>query len=274
VFVILQKEILAEKLYSILVRAPNIASRAKAGQFVIVRVDEKGERFPLTLCDWSHEAGWVRLVFQVVGTSTKKLSRLKEGDAILDVVGPLGKPSKIEDYSHVVCVGGGVGIAAIYPICRELKDAGNHVTGIMGARTADLLILEKEMRGVVDDLIISTDDGSKGIKGRVTWALEKLLKKGGVNLVVAIGPAVMMKFASAVTRNYGVPILVSLNPIMLDATGMCGACRVRVGGETKFACVDGPEFDGHEVEWELLLARLSQYTEEEEVARRVWDASR
>ena len=268
-FPILARERLAENVYSYVFRAENIASHARAGQFVILRVDEKGERFPLTLCDWSAKEGWIRLVFQVVGRSTWKLSQLGEGEAILDLVGPLGKPTPVERCGHVVCVGGGVGIAAIYPICREMKRAGNRVTAILGARTADLLILEEEMKEVADELLVSTDDGSRGIRGRVTWALEDFLKREGADLVIAIGPAVMMKFASAVTKELGIPTRVSLNSIMLDGTGMCGTCRVEVGGETRFACVDGPEFDGHQVNWNLLLARLSQYLEEEEVSRRL-----
>jgi len=266
-FEILQKENVAERSYSTLVRAESIAARALAGQFVILRLDETGERFPLTLCDWSTQEGWIRLVYQVVGRSTHKLSRMEVGDGILDVVGPLGKPSEIEDYGHVACVGGGIGIAAIYPICREMLQAGNRVTAILGARSADLLILEEEMADVSDEMIVSTDDGSKGIKGRVTWPLEELLKKEQVDLVVSIGPAIMMKFTSAVTREYNVPTKVSLNSIMLDGTGMCGTCRVEVAGETRFACVHGPEFDGHDVDWGLLLSRLDQYLEEEEIAR-------
>ena len=266
-FEILQKENIAEKAYSTLVRAESIAARALAGQFVILRLDETGERFPLTLCDWSPQERWIRLVYQVVGRSTHKLSRMEVGDAILDVVGPLGKPSEIEDYGHAACVGGGIGIAAIYPICREMRQAGNRVTAILGARSADLLILEEEMADVCDELIVSTDDGSKGIKGRVTWPLEELLKKEHVDLVVSIGPAIMMKFTSAVTSEYKVPTRVSLNSIMLDGTGMCGTCRVEVAGETRFACVHGPEFDGNEVDWGLLLSRLDQYLEEEEIAR-------
>jgi ferredoxin--NADP+ reductase len=264
---ILEKEYLAEDVYSIRMRAVRIAGRACAGQFVILRIDETGERFPLTLCDWSPSEGWIRLVFQVVGRSTHKLGLMEVGDEILDLVGPLGRPTDIEHYGHVACVGGGVGIAAIHPICREMRRAGNRVSGVLGARTADLLILEEEMTEVTDELIISTDDGSKGMKGRVTWALEELLKRETVDLVIAIGPAIMMKFTSAVTKEFKVPTRVSLNSIMLDGTGMCGTCRVEVGGETRFACVDGPEFDGHEVDWNLLLSRLSQYLEEEEEAR-------
>jgi ferredoxin/flavodoxin---NADP+ reductase len=268
-FPILHAERIAESVYSARVEAPDIAARACAGQFVILRLDETGERFPLTLCDWSPEEGWIRLVFQVVGRSTKKFSLMREGEDVLDLVGPLGRRSEVLDYGHVVCVGGGVGIAAIYPICRAMRDGGNRVTGIIGARTADLLILEEEMAGVVDELIVSTDDGTKGVSGRVTWPLEELLKRDGVDLVVAVGPAIMMKFVSAVTRDFEVPTRVSLNSIMLDGTGMCGTCRCEVAGKTRFACVDGPEFDGHEVDWNLLLSRLNQYLEEEEISRQL-----
>jgi NAD(P)H-flavin reductase len=266
-FPVTKKEQLAETVFSVIARAPEVAARAIAGQFVILRLDETGERFPLTLCDWSPEEGWIRLVLQVVGRSTRKLSLMDAGDDILDLVGPLGRPTEICEYGHVVCVGGGVGIAAIHPICRALRQAGNKVTGIIGARTADLLILEEEMAAVSDELIITTDDGSRGLKGRVTWALEELLKKEQVDLVIAIGPAIMMKFSCAVTREFEVPTRVSLNSIMLDGTGMCGTCRCEVEGKTRFACVDGPEFDGHAVDWGLLLSRLDQYKEEEEVAR-------
>jgi NAD(P)H-flavin reductase len=266
-FPIIAREKLADTVYSVTIRAESIAGRALAGQFVILRLDETGERFPLTLCDWSPEEGWIRLVLQVVGRSTRKLSLMETGDEILDLVGPLGRPSEVCEYGHVVCVGGGVGIAAIHPICRALRQAGNRVTGLLGARTAELLILEEEMAAVADELILTTDDGSRGTKGRVTWALEELLKKEPVDLVIAIGPAIMMKFASAVTRETGVPTKVSLNSIMLDGTGMCGTCRCEVGGKTRFACVDGPEFDGHEVDWNLLLSRLDQYRDEEEIAR-------
>ncbi|MDD3719313.1 MAG: sulfide/dihydroorotate dehydrogenase-like FAD/NAD-binding protein [Actinomycetota bacterium] len=266
-FPILEKKQLAEAVYSVVVEAPDIARRALAGQFVILRLDETGERFPLTLCDWSAAEGWIRLVLQVVGRSTRKLSLMEAGEGILDLVGPLGRPAEICAGEHVVCVGGGVGIAAIHPICRALREAGNRVTGIIGARTDDLLILEEEMTAVTDELVLTTDDGSRGIAGRVTWALEELLKKDPVDLVIAIGPAIMMKFASAVTRGYDVPTRVSLNSIMLDGTGMCGTCRCEVEGKTRFACVDGPEFDGHAVDWGLLLSRLDQYKEEEEIAR-------
>ncbi len=263
-FGILEAKRLGERIGSVRVEAPLIASNARAGQFVILRLDERGERIPLTLCDWSADEGWIFLVFQEVGKTTRHLGTLKAGDALQDLVGPLGVPSEIDRYGKVLCVGGGVGIAAIHPICRALKEAGNEVVSILGARSAELIILEEEMGLVSDRVIITTDDGSKGHKGVVTWAMEEELKRGGVDLVVAIGPAVMMKFASAVTRPYGVPTRVSLNSIMLDGTGMCGTCRCEVGGETRFACVHGPEFDGHEVDWGLLLERLSAYREEEE----------
>jgi ferredoxin--NADP+ reductase len=266
-FPLIAKEDLSETVCSVTIRAEEVAARALAGQFVILRLDETGERFPLTLCDWSPEEGWIRLVLQVVGRSTRKLSLMDVGDEVLDLVGPLGRPSEVCEYGHVVCVGGGVGIAAIHPICRALRQAGNRVTGLLGARTAELLILEEEMAAVTDELVLTTDDGSRGMKGRVTWALEELLKKESVDLVIAIGPAIMMKFASAVTQGSGIPTKVSLNSIMLDGTGMCGTCRCEVEGKTRFACVDGPEFDGHEVDWNLLLSRLDQYKEEEEIAR-------
>lgn len=265
-FPILHSERLSETVGAVRVAAPDIARNAKAGQFVILRIDETGERIPLTLADWNAGEGWVYLVFQEVGKSTYQLGRLREGDALADLTGPLGIPSEIEDFGTALCVGGGVGIAAIHPICRALREAGNRVVSILGARTADLVIMIEQMKAVSDEVIITTDDGSLGHKGVVTWAMEEELKKGGIGMVLAIGPAVMMKFASAVTRPYGVPTRVSLNSIMLDGTGMCGTCRCEVEGKTRFACVDGPEFDGHQVDWGLLLTRLAVYKEEEQAA--------
>ncbi len=265
-FPVLEKEQLSDSVFSIRLQATQVAREAQPGQFVILRIDERGERFPLTLCDWSAEDGWIYLVFQVVGRSTFKLSGLGQEDAVLDLVGPLGRPSEIERYGRVLCVGGGVGIAAIYPICRALKEVGNEIISIIGARQASLLILEEEMAAVSHRLVVMTDDGSKGQKGLVTWAMENELKRGGIDLVLAIGPAVMMKFASAVAKPFNLPVRVSLNSIMLDGTGMCGTCRVEVGGKTRFACVDGPEFDGREVDWNLLEKRLSQYKEEERLS--------
>ncbi len=263
---ILEKQQLSEQVFCLRVRAPQIAAGAQAGQFVILRINEEGERFPLTLADWSATDGWIFLVFQVVGKSTFTLSRMEVGDELADVVGPLGLPSEIEKYGRVLCVGGGVGIAAVYPIARALREAGNHVDSIIGARSAELLILEKEMAAVSDSLAVMTDDGSKGTKGLVTWAVEQELKDKGADLVLAIGPAVMMKFTSAVVEPFGVPVRVSLNSIMLDGTGMCGTCRVEVCGKTRFACVEGPEFDGSKVDWGLLLNRLAQYKPEEALA--------
>ncbi len=263
---IITKEQLSEAVYAMRVAAPKIAAGALPGQFVILRINEEGERFPLTLADWSAAEGWIYLVFQVVGKSTFTLSRLEAGDELKDVVGPLGLPSEIENYGRVLAVGGGVGIAALYPIARALRAAGNRVGSIIGARSADLLILKREMEEVSDSLTVMTDDGSLGTKGLVTWALEEELKGEGADLVLAIGPAIMMKFASAVTAPFKVPTRVSLNSIMLDGTGMCGTCRVEVCGKTRFACVEGPEFDGNEVDWGLLLNRLAQYKPEEAIS--------
>jgi len=230
-------------------------------------VVEEGERIPLTLYDWDPEGGTISVVFQEVGKTTRLLAKMAVGDRILNLVGPMGLPSHIERFGRVVCIGGGVGVPAIYPIARAMRLAGNEVIAIIGARTAELLILEEEMRSVSDGLIVTTDDGSKGQKGFVTDALRGLLESGfKADRVVAVGPAVMMKFVAKTTRPYGVKTIVSLNSIMLDATGMCGVCRVAVGGRTKFTCVDGPEFDAHEVDFDLLLDRLSQYVEEEKIA--------
>ncbi len=249
------------------VYAPRVASKAKAGQFVIVVPWEKGERVPLTIADFSREEGWITLVFLVVGKSTKFMAGMKPGDRLYAVVGPLGNPSEIEHYGTVVCVGGGLGIAPIYPIARELRKVGNYVISIIGARTKELLFWEDKIRSVSDELIVCTDDGSYGRKGVVTVPLKELLESGRkVDVVWAIGPAIMMKFCSLTTKPFGVKTIVSLNPIMVDGTGMCGACRVEVDGKTRFACVDGPEFDGHKVDWDLLMARQRLYCEQEKLA--------
>lgn len=249
------------------VYAPRIASKAKAGQFVIVIPWEKGERVPLTIADFSPEEGWITLVFLVVGKSTKFMAGMNSGDCLYAVVGPLGKPSEIEHYGTVVCVGGGLGIAPIYPIARELRKIGNYVISIIGARTKELLFWEDKIRSVSDELIVCTDDGSYGRQGVVTVPLKELLESGRkIDVVWAIGPAIMMKFSSLTTKPFGVKTIVSLNPIMVDGTGMCGACRVEVDGQTRFACVDGPEFDGHKVDWDLLMARQRLYCEQEKLA--------
>lgn len=257
---ILKKQQLAPSVQLFEVEAPLIAKKAKPGQFVILRVNEQGERIPLTIADFNRETGSITLIFQEVGASTVELGLLNEGQAILDLVGPLGKATHIEKLGTVVCVGGGIGIAPVYPIARGMKEAGNEVISIIGARSEDILIYEEEMKAASDELIITTDDGSKGRKALVTQPLKELLDSDKkIDLVVAIGPVIMMKFVAETTRPYGVPTVVSLNPIMVDGTGMCGGCRVSVGQENKFACVDGPEFDAHKVDFESLMARQRMY---------------
>lgn len=261
---ILSKTILGSNVKAYRIEAPLIAQAAKPGQFVIIRLHERGERIPLTIADWDPQAGTITLVVQEVGKTTKEMGeRYGVGDCILNVVGPLGTPSEIRRYGTVICVAGGVGIAPIYPIARALKEAGNRVIGIAGARAKELFFWLDRLKEVTDELFVTTDDGSFGRKGVVTDPLRELLAEREVDHVWAIGPAVMMKFCSLVCQQNEVPITVSLNPIMVDGSGMCGACRVEVGGETKFACVDGPEFDGTKVNWDLLLARLSAFREEE-----------
>jgi ferredoxin--NADP+ reductase len=255
---------LAPAIKRLVVSAPLVAKKAQAGQFVILRVDESGERFPLTLVDWKPEEGTITLIFQEVGVSTKKLGKLRVGDYVEDIVGPLGNPTELEKYGEVVVVGGGVGTALIYPWVRALKGAGNRIITILGAKTAGLLLLEQELRGLSDELYISTDDGSKGFKGFTADVLKSLLEQGRrFDLVMAAGPVPMMRAVAEVTRPYGIKTTVSLNPIMVDGTGMCGGCRVTVGGETMFACVDGPEFDAHKVDFRELMNRLRTYQEEE-----------
>ena len=271
-FRILEKDELAPGIKRIVVYAPLIAQKAKVGQFVIIRVDEYGERFPLTLVDWSPEEGTITLIFQEVGVSTKKLGALKVGDRILDMVGPLGNPSRIRRYGEVAVIGGGVGTALMYPQVLALKEAGNKVTSIIGARTSSLLLLVNEISKVSDELYISTDDGSMGVRGFTSDVLKALLEEGRrFDYVFAVGPVLMMKAVADVTRPYKIRTFVSLNPIMIDGTGMCGGCRVRVGGETRFACVDGPEFDAHQVDFTELLRRLRTYRKEEEEAARIFD---
>lgn len=265
-FKILKKEELSESITAFDIDAKDIAKKAKPGNFIVLKTHEQGERIPLTIADFDREKGTITIVFQKVGKSTYYLGALNEGDFITDVIGPLGIPSHIENFGKVVCIGGGVGIAPIYPITKALKEAGNIIISIIGARTKSLLFWEEKMRKVSDELIITTDDGSYGRKAVVTIPLEELLKEGNINLVVAIGPAIMMKFACKTTAKYNVKTIVSLNSIMIDATGMCGGCRVGVGGETKFCCVDGPEFDGHKVDFDLLMERQKMYLGEERLA--------
>ncbi len=255
------------------VEAPEVAKKAKPGQFVVIRIDEVGERIPLTLADWDDNEGTVSLVAMQVGTSTHKLACLKAGDHILNLVGPLGLPSEIERFGTVVCVGGGVGIAPLFPIARALRQAGNKIISIIGAREKGLLFWEERMRSVSDELIVTTDDGSYARKGLVTEPLKEILERDKqVKRVIAIGPAIMMKFCSATTKPFGVHTIVSLNSIMVDGTGMCGCCRVSVGDVTKFACVDGPEFDGHKVDWALLFKRQQIYLAEEKRSLELWQS--
>jgi len=269
VYKILEKQDLAESLKLFVIDAPKVAQKAQAGQFIILRVNEKGERIPLTIADFDREKGTVTIVFQEVGKSTKLLGAQRAGDTIQNFVGPLGNPSHIQKYGRVVCVGGGMGIAPVHPIARALKEAGNEVIGIIGARTKELLFWEEKMRKACSELLITTDDGSYARKGFVTDVLREVIeKRGNVDLVIAIGPLPMMKFVSLLTKEYGIKTIVSLNSIMVDGTGMCGACRVTVGGETKFTCVDGPEFDGHQVDFEEMGRRARIFYDEEQQALR------
>ena len=249
------------------VRAPKIAQKAKPGQFVILRANDKGERIPLTMADTDPEKGLINIIYQVVGKSTALFKTLQVGQGYLDVIGPLGQPTHLEKVGKVVCVGGGTGVAVMHRITQGLKRIGNHVFGVIGARTKDLLILEDQMRAASHELHVCTDDGSYGHHGFVTDMLKKVLDENkDIALAVCIGPVPMMKFCCKMTKEYGVKTLVSLNPIMVDGTGMCGCCRVRVGGKMQFACVDGPEFDGHQVDFEELTLRLRSYLELEKVS--------
>ncbi len=268
---ILEKVVLSDVNKLMVIEAPEVARKAQAGQFVIVRIDEQGERIPLTIADYDRDRGTVTVIFQEVGKSTMKLGTLDQGEAVANLVGPLGRPSEIEKYGTVVCVGGGVGIAPVYPIARALREAGNTVLGIMGARSKDLLFWEDKMIEACDELIVCTDDGTYGRLSLVTQPLQEILQAHKeVFRVWAIGPAVMMKFCARATLPFGVSTIVSLNSIMVDGTGMCGACRVEVGGQTRFVCVDGPEFDGHQVDWDLLLSRQRIYLGKEKQAKEAW----
>ena len=265
---ILKKEQLSENVLRFRLEAPRIAKKRKAGQFIILRVNEEGERIPLTIANGNADEGWVEIIVQIVGLSTGKLADLNEGDSVADLVGPLGKPTHVENFGKVLCIGGGVGIAPLYPIVCALKEAGNDVTTIIGSRSADLLILEEEMKQSSNRLFIATDDGSKGERGFVSDVFNKLLADGEkFDFAVIIGPPIMMKVASELTVKAGIKTMVSLNPIMIDGTGMCGGCRISVHGETKFACVDGPEFDASGVNWDELITRLGSYSSFERHAR-------
>lgn len=269
---ILEKNDLASKVYRYVIAAPHIVKKAKAGQFVILRLHEGGERIPITLADWDIQQGTVTLYVQAIGKTTTLMSMMKVGDALTDVVGPFGLPSHVEQGKTFIAVGGGFGIAAIHPIVRANKLAGNKTISIIGARSKEMIIMEDEMRAISDEVRIATDDGSYGTKGFVTNILKSMLEqKEPVDVVLAIGPVIMMKAVSDLTKHYGVKTLVSLNPIMMDGTGMCGACRVIVGDTMQFACVDGPEFDGHAVDFDLLMARQKMYSPQEKISMELFE---
>ena len=268
-FKILRKEEWSPNVYAMDIEAPRVAKKAQAGQFIVLRVNEEGERIPLTIADYDRETGKILIVFQAIGASTMELAALEAGDSILDFVGPLGRPSEIAKLDGtMVVVGGGIGVAPTYPIARAMKDAGNKVIAIMGAKTKDILIMEDEMKAVTDEVLVTTDDGSYGIKGFVTNAVQALVDRGEkIAQITAIGPVIMMKSVADATRDLGIHTVVSLNPIMVDGTGMCGGCRISVGGKTRFVCVDGPEFDAHQVDWDQMLHRMGAYREQEAAAK-------
>ena len=263
---IIRKEFLSGNVFRMELEAPRIAQSRKAGHFVIIRLGEGGERIPLTIADADSTRGTITLIVQKVGCTSAKMSELNEGDFISDVVGPLGNATHIEKVGTVLCAGGGVGIAPLYPIVQGFKRAGNRVVTVLAARSADLLILEKEMAEFSDEIIVMTDDGSAGKQGLVTVGMEEFIQRETINQAVVIGPAIMMKFAAMTTKKHNIPTMASLNTIMVDGTGMCGACRCSVGDKTKFVCVDGPEFDAHQVNFDEMLQRLGAYKDEEMIA--------
>jgi ferredoxin--NADP+ reductase len=263
---ILEKEFFSENVVKIVLDAPEIAKSREAGHFVIVKIGDKGERIPLTIAGADEEKGTITLIVQAVGVTSKKLSKLNVGDEVTDVVGPLGKATHIENVGTVLCAGGGVGVAPLLPIVEGFKKAGNRVITVLAARTKDLIILEEQMREFSDEVIVMTDDGSSGKQGLVTVGMEEVINREKVDIAVTIGPAVMMKFASLTTKKYNIKTLASLNTIMVDGTGMCGACRVSIDGKTKFVCVDGPEFDADKVDFDQMLMRLGAYKDQEYAA--------
>ena len=262
-FKIIEKEFLSENVARLVIEAPYIAKSRKAGHFIILRIDENGERIPLTISDANSEKGTITIIVQRVGVSSHRLCSMNAGDYILDVVGPLGTATHIANVGTVLCAGGGVGVAPLFPIVQAMKLAGNRVITVIAARNKDLVILEDQMRAYSDELIIMTDDGSKGKKGLVTLGMEEVILREKINEAIVIGPAIMMKFAALTTKKYDIPTQASLNTIMVDGTGMCGACRVTVGGKTEFVCVNGPEFDAHKVNFDEMLNRLNAYKSKE-----------
>jgi ferredoxin--NADP+ reductase len=265
-FKILQKQSAAPRVDEIIIDAPYIARHARAGNFVVLRIHEKGERIPLTIADSDSQKGTITLLFQKIGKTTEELGTLNPGDKIKDIAGPLGHPTPIRYYGHCVLVGGGIGAATLYPVLKALKASGNNLTVILGARTRELLVWQDRFRKLADELLLTTDDGSAGRQGVVTDVLKETIEGNNVTIVIAVGPIKMMQAVAEVTRPYDIKTLVSLNPIMVEGTGMCGACRVNIAGKTRFACIDGPEFDGHEVDFQELENRLNFYKKEEEQA--------
>ncbi len=263
---IIEKEFFSDKVVKLVVENPPIAKSRRAGNFVILRIGENGERFPLTIAGADPVKGTITLVAQTVGVSSSKLAALNPGDSITDLVGPLGKPTDIELKGTILAAGGGVGVAPLLPIVEAFKKAGNRVVTVIAARSHDLIILEDQIRKWSDEVIVMTDDGSYGRKGLVTAGMEELIQREKIDECIVIGPAIMMKFASMLTKKYNIPTQASLNTIMVDGTGMCGACRVSVGGRTKFTCVDGPEFDAHQIDFDEMMMRLGGYREEEKIA--------
>jgi len=265
-FKIVNKQQFSENVYQLIIEAPRVARNRKAGHFVIVKVGKTGERIPLTIVDSDIQRGTITLIIQRVGVTSDKLVALNEGDFIDDIVGPLGHHTHIEKFGTVVAAGGGVGLAPMLPIVKAMKDAGNKIVTVLAARSKNLVILEEQFRAISDEVVVATNDGSYGIKGLVTNGVESVINSQKVDLALTIGPAIMMKAVSDLTRGYNIPTVASLNTIMVDGTGMCGACRVSVGGKTKFVCVDGPEFDAHQVDFDEMLSRLGAYKELETAA--------
>ncbi|RJR17710.1 MAG: sulfide/dihydroorotate dehydrogenase-like FAD/NAD-binding protein [Nitrospiraceae bacterium] len=267
---ILKKETVAPQVEAMIIDAPYIARHHQAGNFVVLRIDEKGERIPLTIADADSEKGTITLLFQKIGKTTEKLGTLKPGTAIRDIAGPLGHATPILQYGHCVLVGGGIGSATLYPILKALNKKNNRVTVILGARTSDLLVWGDRFKALSDEVLFTTDDGSSGLKGLVTGALKDVMDKSEVKIVIAVGPIRMMQAVAELTKPYNIKTLVSLNPVMVEGTGMCGACRVTVGGKTRFACIEGPEFDAHEVDFHVLADRLEFYREEEQESMKLF----
>ena len=264
---IIEKTVLTSDTVTFLIEAPRVARKARPGQFIIVRIDDDGERIPLSLADWDRDKGTLRIIVQAIGYKTMKLNALAEGDALLDVVGPLGRETHLPDEDTLVVIGGGYGAGAVLPNAREAKANGRRTIGIIGARTKDLVLVEEDMRAICDEVFITTNDGSYGIEGFVTHALENILEKEDIGAVLAVGPVPMMRAVSDMTKPRKIPTIVSLNAVMVDGTGMCGGCRVTVGGETKFACFHGPDFDGHIVDYDELMLRQKMYHRQEQQAR-------